>query len=218
MAHKAIIIKKYENRRLYDMTNSKYVNLDEIAQFVREGLEVKVIDAATGEDLTRLTLTQIIIEDAKAADSAFPLDMLRQMVMACGQASQESALTYMKAMFDMYQNAYQNAYQAFPFTPFGFMPNMPGRVAGPPPPSKPANENPMKEQPGAPPPPASATPEVDDLKRRISELESVLTASRPARASTSDQPSTRSVPGNLAAPRPSPKKMRKKPARSPKPQ
>lgn len=205
MAHKAVIIKKYENRRLYDMTNSKYVNLDEIAQFVREGLEVKVIDAATGEDLTRLTLTQIIIEDAKAADSAFPLDMLRQMVMACGQASQESALTYMKTMFDVYQNAYQNAYQAFPFAPFGFMPNMPGRAAAPAPPPAPASDKSAKEQPVAPPPPAAAAPEVDDLKRRISELESLISASRAAGGRAE----------HVAAPRLAPRTTRKK--RSPKP-
>ncbi len=205
MAHKAVIIKKYENRRLYDMTNSKYVNLDEIAQFVREGLEVKVIDAATGEDLTRLTLTQIIIEDAKAADSAFPLDMLRQMVMACGQASQESALTYMKAMVDVYQNAYQNAYQTFPFAPFGFMPNMPGRVAAPAPQATPAKEYPTKEQPGSPPPTESPSPEVDDLKRRISELESVITASRAAGVHNKQAASVRE------------RKLRKKPAPSQKP-
>jgi polyhydroxyalkanoate synthesis repressor PhaR len=168
---KTILIKKYENRRLYDMTNSKYVNLDEIAQFVREGIEVKVTDAVTGEDLTRLILTQIIIEDAKTPGSAFPVDVLRQMV-AAGRVSQESAMKYMKAVFDMYQNAYQS----FPvLSPFGLMPNMPGRMgtvpqSAPPQPAAP-EPKPENVQP-------SAASEVADMKRRIEELESIIADAR----------------------------------------
>jgi polyhydroxyalkanoate synthesis repressor PhaR len=107
MDHQTIVIKKYENRRLYDTTESRYVNLDEVAQMVREGKDVKVKDAVTGEDLTRLVLTQIIVERAKAADSDFPVDVLRQMVVASGRATQETMLKYMKAAVDMYQDAYR---------------------------------------------------------------------------------------------------------------
>jgi polyhydroxyalkanoate synthesis repressor PhaR len=107
MSGPSVVIKKYENRRLYDTSNSRYVNLEDIAQMVREGTEIRVIDAATGEDLTRLVLTQIIVESAKIPDSPFPLDMLRQMIMASGQVSQEGMRTYMKSMSDLYQNAYR---------------------------------------------------------------------------------------------------------------
>ena len=65
MASKTVVVKKYENRRLYDTTNSRYVNLDEVAQLLQAGNEVQVIDAVSGEDITRLILTQIIVEDAK---------------------------------------------------------------------------------------------------------------------------------------------------------
>jgi len=92
MNRKPMIIKKYENRRLYDTTNSRYINQDEVAQMVRDGHDVQVVDAATGEDLTRLVLTQIIVEQAKAPDSTFPLDVLRQMVVASGKATQETTL------------------------------------------------------------------------------------------------------------------------------
>jgi polyhydroxyalkanoate synthesis repressor PhaR len=105
MERQPVIIKKYENRRLYDTASSRYVNLDEVAQMVQEGREVQVFDAASGEDLTRLVLTQIIMEQAKAPGSAFPLDILRQMVAATNRAGQETALSYMKAIFDLYQNA-----------------------------------------------------------------------------------------------------------------
>ncbi len=119
MGPKNILIKKYENRRLYDTTNSRYVNLDEVAKMLQSGDHVRVVDAATGEDITRLILTQIIIEDAKAPDSNFPLDVLRQMVIASGRASQESALQYMKAMLDIYQNTYRA--MAPPLNPFEFI-------------------------------------------------------------------------------------------------
>ena len=107
MGPQTIVIKKYENRRLYDSTHSRYVNLDEVAQMVRDGRDVQVLDAVTGEDRTRAVLTQIVVEHAKDDHSAFPLDVLRQMVVASGRVTNEAALTYMRGVFDMYQNAYR---------------------------------------------------------------------------------------------------------------
>lgn len=119
MAAKSILIKKYENRRLYDATNSRYVNLEEVASLVQRGYDVRVIDVASGEDITRVILTQIIAEGAKTPDSAFPLDILRQMVIASGRASQESALRYTKAMLDLYQTTYRAMAPALnPFVPW----------------------------------------------------------------------------------------------------
>lgn len=123
MASKSILIKKYENRRLYDSTNSRYVNLEDVAGFVQRGYEVRVIDVASGEDITRVILTQIIAEGAKTPDSGFPLDILRQMVIASGRASQESALRYTRAMLDLYQNAYRAMAPAL--NPFDFIQNPP---------------------------------------------------------------------------------------------
>jgi len=168
-----IVIKKYENRRLYDTSNSRYINLDEIAQLIRDGRDVQVVDAATGEDITRPVLTQIIMDQAKEPDSAFPLDMLRQMVVASGRATQESALKYMKAMFDLYQNAYR--VMSPPMSPFDFM-----RTAAPPPPAE-----------GSPAPPAAAASDegaVDGLKRRIEELESLVSRVVPAKNKAAKRP------------------------------
>src|SRR6476646_6332946 len=119
MKRKSILIKKYENRRLYDSTNSQYVNLDQVAKMMQSGDDVRVVDVTSGEDITSLILTQIIVEDAKTLDSNFPLDVLRQMVIASGKASQESALKYMKAVMDISQNAYRA--MAPPFSPFEFI-------------------------------------------------------------------------------------------------
>ena len=74
-----VVIKKYGNRRLYDTSTSRYINLEELSDLVRNGNEVKVVDAKTGEDLTRLTLMQIIVEDAKEERAPLPLELLRQL-------------------------------------------------------------------------------------------------------------------------------------------
>lgn len=158
MNRKPVIIKKYENRRLYDTANSRYINQDEVAQMLKSGYEVQVVDAATGEDLTRLVLTQIIVEQAKAPDSAFPLDILRQMVVASSRATQESTLQYMKTVVGMYENAYRA--MAPQVSPFEFMRGTPRRDI--------ATEAPMREPGGA----ETGAGEVDELKRRVAELES----------------------------------------------
>ena len=105
-----VVIKKYGNRRLYDSTGSRYVNLDDIATLVREGKEVRVEDATTGKDLTRVTLTQIITEDAKERPTGLPLELLRELIVASDQARQEFIMWYLKSAFDTYQ-AVQSAVQ-----------------------------------------------------------------------------------------------------------
>ncbi|HSM91942.1 MAG TPA: polyhydroxyalkanoate synthesis regulator DNA-binding domain-containing protein [Anaeromyxobacteraceae bacterium] len=64
-AHEPKVIKRYTNRKLYDTVESRYVTLDEIAAMIRAGAEVKVIDNRTREDLTSITLAQIIFEQEK---------------------------------------------------------------------------------------------------------------------------------------------------------
>src|ERR1700741_3530418 len=98
-----VVIKKYGNRRLYDTANSRYVNLDEIAGFIREGKNVRVLDAKTGKDLTRVTLSQIITEDAKDKPTGLPLELLRQLVVASDEVRQEFVMWYLKSAFDAYQ-------------------------------------------------------------------------------------------------------------------
>jgi len=73
MASDLVVIKKYPNRRLYDTSASRYINLEDIAAFVREGRDLQVVDAQTGEDLTRVTLAQIIMEDARQQPTGLPL-------------------------------------------------------------------------------------------------------------------------------------------------
>ena len=103
MAENVVVIKKYPNRRLYDSSSGRYVNLDELAAMIRQGTEIQVVDARTGEDLTRVTLTQSIVEDAKGQPTGLPLELLRQLIMASDRAGQEFIMWYLKSAFDAYQ-------------------------------------------------------------------------------------------------------------------
>lgn len=179
MAQKTVVIKKYENRRLYDTANSRYINLEEVAQLLQQGNDVQVIDVATGDDITRLILTQIIVEDAKTQDSNFPLDLLREMVITSGRVSQESTLNYMKAMLDLYQNTYRA--MAPQLNPFEFVQSLrTGRKM---------RDN--EESPAATPehPKGSDkngrnadSEEVKELKRRLAELEKLVSTLVPKKS------------------------------------
>ena len=104
MKSRTVVIKKYANRRLYDTSSSRYINLEDIAAMVRNGKDLQVVDAGTGEDLTRVTLTQIIVEDAKGQPTGLPLELLRQLIIATDRVGQEFIMWYLKSAFDAYQN------------------------------------------------------------------------------------------------------------------
>jgi polyhydroxyalkanoate synthesis repressor PhaR len=98
-----IVIKKYANRRLYDTSSSRYINLEDIAALVRNGKDLQVVDASTGEDVTRVTLTQIIVEDARDQPSGLPLELLRQLIVASDRVGQEFIMWYLNSAFDAYK-------------------------------------------------------------------------------------------------------------------
>ena len=164
MKPREILIRKYENRRLYDTVNSRYVNLDEVASFLQQGNTIRVVDALSGEDITRLILTQIIVEDAKAPDSIFPVEVLRQMVVASGRATQDASTRYMQAMLDVYEKSYRVMTPPFPFS----QPGDPATLA--------SNVK-------------SADGNIDELKRRVAELEALVSALSPGK--TGRRPGTK---------------------------
>lgn len=77
---KVKIIKRYQNRKLYDTQQSCYVTLDDIAKMIRADEEVMVIDNKTKNDITAATLTQIIFESEKKASQYAPLFTLREII------------------------------------------------------------------------------------------------------------------------------------------
>jgi len=79
------LIKKYANRKLYDTRTSRYVTLNEIAQLVRDGHDVQVVDRGNGTDLTQLTLSQIVLEEEKRGPGRI-VDAGGEMLHDRGQA------------------------------------------------------------------------------------------------------------------------------------
>jgi polyhydroxyalkanoate synthesis repressor PhaR len=75
-----LLIKRYANRKLYDQGRSRYVTLDELEEFIRQGREIRVVDAVSGEDLTSQTLAQIILDTARGRRSALPVAFLHQLI------------------------------------------------------------------------------------------------------------------------------------------
>jgi polyhydroxyalkanoate synthesis repressor PhaR len=89
------IIKRYPNRKLYDTEAKRYITLDGIAALIRDGREIQVIDHANDEDLTAVTLTQIIFEQEKRQGGFLPKSVLTSLVRAGGDTlnSLKSTLT-----------------------------------------------------------------------------------------------------------------------------
>src|SRR5262245_23458095 len=75
-----ILIKRYANRKLYDQGRSRYVTLEELEELIRQGREIRVVDAVSGEDLTSQTLAQIILDTARGRRSALPVAFLHQLI------------------------------------------------------------------------------------------------------------------------------------------
>jgi polyhydroxyalkanoate synthesis repressor PhaR len=82
------VIKRYTNRKLYDTVESRYVTLDEIAEMIKVGAEVKIVDNRTKEDLTSVTLAQIIFEEEKKT-SKMSLQTLRDLIRHGGEMAQQ---------------------------------------------------------------------------------------------------------------------------------
>jgi polyhydroxyalkanoate synthesis repressor PhaR len=96
MAKPIRIIKKYPNRRLYDTANSGYITLADVKQMVLEFIDFQVIDAKSGDDLTRGILLQIILEEESAGMPMFSSEMLSQMIRFYGNALQGIMGNYME--------------------------------------------------------------------------------------------------------------------------
>jgi polyhydroxyalkanoate synthesis repressor PhaR len=85
------VIKRYANRKLYDTQRSRYVTLDQIAEMIRSGEDVKIVDNNSKEDLTSITLAQIIFEEEKKQKSFLPLGAMRNIIQQGGEAIEQAS-------------------------------------------------------------------------------------------------------------------------------
>ncbi len=108
MSGEPILIKRYENRKLYDSSRSTYITLEEIAGLVREGKEIRVVDAKTNEDLTRTTLAQIIMEGERQKKHLLPLSFMYQLIKY-GESIQGVYQEYLSSGFEAFMASQQEA-------------------------------------------------------------------------------------------------------------
>jgi polyhydroxyalkanoate synthesis repressor PhaR len=210
----AVVIKKYGNRRLYDTGDSRYVTLDELATKIRSGIDVRVVGAESGEDLTQATLTQIVLEAGNAA-KFLPVQLLTQMIRLSDDALAEFFSRYVTGALDLYLQAkrgVQNLAAYNPLTqipvattdalarmwmgsPFGAPPYPPPGFPGyPPAPSgnfTPAPPPPPETDAPAAEPAASTREDVAAMRRELDELKQAIReglAAKPARAPRKKKP------------------------------
>ena len=108
-----VTIKKYANRRLYDTESSTYITLDRLAEMVREGREFEVVDARTGENITRQVLTQIIVDEESRGSTMLPVGFLKQLIGLYGNSMQGVVPQYLEAAMDAFKRNQKAMSEAF---------------------------------------------------------------------------------------------------------
>jgi len=95
-------LKKYANRRLYDMEKSAYVTLNQVADLIRQGRQVEVVDAKSKEDVTASILSQIILEEAKNKNILLPVPVLHLIIQYGDNVLGEFFEKYLQQMIQTY--------------------------------------------------------------------------------------------------------------------
>ncbi|MDQ7821394.1 MAG: polyhydroxyalkanoate synthesis regulator DNA-binding domain-containing protein [Candidatus Eremiobacteraeota bacterium] len=103
MEPRVVTIKRYTNRRLYNIDESRYVKLDEIAEIIRSGSDIRVIDTQNDEDITKQILAQIILEDEKNKKDLLPASLLYKIIRANEGYTRDFFENYLAMTFDAYE-------------------------------------------------------------------------------------------------------------------
>lgn len=160
-----VIIKKYANRRLYDTESSAYITLERLAQMVRQKKQFKVVDAKSGEDITRSVLAQIIMEEESRGATMLPVNFLRQLISMYGDSMQAVVPHYLEASLEQLQrnqSQFRDAMAgAFATNPFAEL-------------ARRNMEMFSAAASGRKPPPEAATPAAEDTKSEIAALRAQL--------------------------------------------
>lgn len=98
----ALVIKRHGNRRLYNTETKSYVNYADLAKIVRDGNDVKVVDSASGEDVTKAVLIQVILEEEKKNKTVLPTEFLFQLLRSREESMQDFFKNHLAASFNAY--------------------------------------------------------------------------------------------------------------------
>ncbi|WP_297774405.1 polyhydroxyalkanoate synthesis repressor PhaR [uncultured Roseovarius sp.] len=122
---KPLLIKRYASRRLYNTETSDYVTLEDIAEFIRDGREVQIIDLKSGDDLTRQYLLQIIAEHESRGESVLPINVLNDLVRSYTTQATSVVPEFLAASFEMLRDGQSKMLDNMTkANPLGAMPGM----------------------------------------------------------------------------------------------
>ncbi len=107
-----IVIRKYANRRLYDTSASRYVTIDDLATMVKADINFRVVDVASGQDLTRFTLVQIILDIESEGHQMLPIGVLRQLIRFYGDRMEPILSRYLERTMNAFLNHQNRAEDA----------------------------------------------------------------------------------------------------------
>ncbi len=130
--NETILIKRYASRRLYNTMISDYVTLEEIAQYIRDGQDVKIVDRKTGDDLTRQYLMQIITDYESRGENVLPINVLTDIVRSYNDQAQTLIPDFLSKSFEVLKQQQQEVLSNFSqnipgsLNPLSNMPNMEG--------------------------------------------------------------------------------------------
>ena len=152
---KPLLIKRYASRRLYNTETSDYVTLEDIAEFIRDGRDVQIIDLKSGDDLTRQYLLQIIAEHESRGENVLPIAVLNDLVRSYTTQATSMVPDFLAASFEMLQKGQSQ-----------MMENM-------------TKANPLAGMPGMPSAPnateeASESEDLDAIKEQLADLQNKL--------------------------------------------
>ena len=97
-----LVVKRYGNRRLYNTETRSYVNYHQLAELVRDGADVRVIDSTTKEDVTKAVLIQVILEEEKNKKTILPTEFLFQLLRSREESVQDFFKNHLAASFNAY--------------------------------------------------------------------------------------------------------------------
>jgi len=117
-------IKKYPNRRLYDTELSRYITFSDIRDLVMKGVEFRIEDSSSHEDLTRATLLQIMLEEESGGEPLFTANMLAQIIRFYGGTVQGLFTRYLEESLSMFEQQQQELREAMNGNPMELMTEM----------------------------------------------------------------------------------------------
>lgn len=121
-----LLIKRYASRRLYNTETSDYVTLEDIAAFIRQGREVKIVDLKSGDDLTRQYLLQIIAEHEGRGENVLPIGVLTDLVRSYTTSAQSVVPQFLAASFEMLRESQSKLMENMAVMPSPMMARVPG--------------------------------------------------------------------------------------------